>query len=169
MMRSFQYILYRNLRKLFPKIDIAIRAAGGSYVPRPLLQRAKIAASIHSQPCNYKLKGAIILGDPALTPPEMACSRAAYEPMLRQLIKSDCANVTFRTGTVTGFEASRSAVVGVLFRNKMGQSVSLPASLLVDATGPTAAGQKWLKKAGFQPPRKYFYSRTHAAEWGLVL
>jgi hypothetical protein len=79
--------------------------------------------------------------------------------MLRKLIKASCSNVAFRSGTVTGFDAAGMAIRSVSYRVKSGETIAVDATLLVDATGPSAAGQKWLKRSGFEPPRKHFYTR----------
>jgi hypothetical protein len=144
--------------KLFPTVKSAIKAAGGSCVPVQLAADLT-RNSVQAVPINYKLKGAVIQGVPALTAPELVCSRAAYEPMLRNLIKASCPNVAFRSGTVTGFDAAGPAIRSVSYRVKSGETIALDAALLVDATGPSTAGQKWLKRSGFEPPRKHFYTR----------
>ncbi|KAG8993688.1 hypothetical protein FRB90_000621 [Tulasnella sp. 427] len=76
-------------------------------------------------------------------------TREATETLIRRSLKQSRSNVTFKTGTVTGFIRDGDRLGGVSVRTEGGE-VDERGDLVIDATGPTQFGfHKALNAAGF--------------------
>ncbi|OYR53741.1 FAD-dependent oxidoreductase [Halorubrum halodurans] len=108
--------------------------------------------------------GGDFLADPPDRFPMYCASRALFEHAIREGIER-LPSVTQRGGcrftgygTEAGDAGRRSAdaggrtVTGVAFRDERGDPTTLPADLVVDATGRTSRTPSWLEANGYEPP-----------------
>ncbi|KAG6864006.1 hypothetical protein C0991_001153, partial [Blastosporella zonata] len=84
-------------------------------------------------------------------------SRRGVETLLRRLVLGEglYSNIEQITGLVTGIlsdPADTSRVSKVSVRSQSGSVVDMVATLVVDCTGPSQLGLKWLKTAGYGIP-----------------
>ncbi|KAJ7222590.1 hypothetical protein GGX14DRAFT_558679 [Mycena pura] len=135
----FLTLFVNGARRLWPNFDSEVENAGG----RAVLSDLQVHYS----------------GVPLLTPHKdrtIAGSRATIQRVLHRLLLQhpSSAKITVMAGTVRGVSASDdinlSSIHSVKVRQLDGTHISLnDASLVVDCTGRTQAGYKWLKAAGF--------------------
>ncbi|MFG3052661.1 NAD(P)/FAD-dependent oxidoreductase [Kitasatospora sp. NPDC048239] len=84
----------------------------------------------------------------------IACSRHLLDHTVRQQLRGQAA-VTIREGTsVLGLVGDAGQVGGALVENPDGSRESLPADLVVDATGRRSQAPRWLRALGFDGPRE---------------
>ncbi|KAG8909668.1 hypothetical protein FRC00_009679, partial [Tulasnella sp. 408] len=103
--------------------------------------------------------GGIYLKDPHTTddinsgvPLMLNLTREATEVVLRKAVMESRPNVTFKSGTVTGFLGSEASLSGVTVRVGGTEEQEL-ADFVIDATGPAQMSHsKWLRAAGFPIP-----------------
>ncbi|KZT41427.1 hypothetical protein SISSUDRAFT_981801 [Sistotremastrum suecicum HHB10207 ss-3] len=146
-LHSYQPFTYLALKEMFPDFEAEARK----------IDPAAIA------PCDFQVH----LGGRHLRPPLgfykgtlpkfLTVSRPAYETLLRKLVKNNCDNVEFVTGTVTGINidvdgpsqglegaGTGDRIQSVVIRSKEGVETAEPALLLADCTGPSLAALKWV-------------------------
>ncbi|KAJ7785319.1 hypothetical protein DFH07DRAFT_7248 [Mycena maculata] len=136
-----------GVRRLWPNFDSEMEAAGGRLVYADLqLHYSGIAV-----PAPY--------GDypGGRLPGTVAMSRSTAQKALYGLLMKHptAANITVCPGTVRSIEASNSntSINSVIVRKLDGTQVSFnDIGLLVDCTGRTQAGIKWLETAGLSLP-----------------
>jgi hypothetical protein len=95
-------------------------------------------------------------------PDFLAMSRRGLEGLLRKLVKQQCPEIQFVCGTVfaivTSSDKKRVQQIKYRTRDNSGLTeVVMEVNLLVDCTGATSAGQKWLKNAGYPEIPKIVY------------
>ncbi|KAG8918453.1 hypothetical protein FRC02_002363 [Tulasnella sp. 418] len=85
----------------------------------------------------------------------LSITRETLEVLLRRLVTKDKPSVRFVNGTVIGFQKSADGrlIDELLWRTPSGapQKILNPG-LVVDATGASQSGLKWLNKSGFTLP-----------------
>lgn len=99
-------------------------------------------------------EGGGFLADGPQQMPMLCASRALFEHVTRARVRALEAEI--RDGCqFTGyrFDAEAGAVTGVAYRDPTGEQQTLPADLVVDATGRTSRTPSWLEKQGYDPPR----------------
>ncbi|KAG8873515.1 hypothetical protein FRB97_006658 [Tulasnella sp. 331] len=99
--------------------------------------------------------------DDPRAPKILPITRGLFEALLRRLVVKHVPNITFLSGSVDRLEPSApkdGRLAGVRVRTQQGEKFE-PATLVVDATGPSQASyHKWLKNAGFPSlPRSIEY------------
>ncbi|MFC5280001.1 FAD-dependent oxidoreductase [Halorubrum rubrum] len=99
-------------------------------------------------------------GDFLAEPPERLPMYCASRPLFEHAIREGIArlpSVTQRGNRhFSAYEtdaASDHAVTGVEFRDERGDPTTLPADLVVDATGRTSRTPSWLEEHGYEPPQ----------------
>ncbi|KAG8897825.1 hypothetical protein FRC00_003768, partial [Tulasnella sp. 408] len=131
---------YMTLRRLFPNLPELLDYFGlGSTLA---VTRLKLRyGGIYSEDPHYDAD------DPrALT---LSITREAAETLIRKSLRLSRPNVTFKTGTVTGFIREGDRLGGIAVRTEAGE-VEERADFVVDASGPTQLGfTKALNSAGF--------------------
>ncbi|KAJ3915044.1 hypothetical protein F5877DRAFT_82206 [Lentinula edodes] len=147
-----QALLYAGLRELFPDLDEQCRYSGLGEWTRPIssvfpgdrknnFAGTPIPAPVDSYGGNL--------------PKTIYSGRAGLETLLRRLVlgRGSYPNITQIAGTVVGVlphsEGDASHVSGVKIRRPDLTIEELDASLVVDCTGPTRAGIKWLSQSGY--------------------
>lgn len=80
-------------------------------------------------------------------------SRSLLEHSLYQYITKECSNLSFHQKSIDGFhhDASTNQIKGVMVKGESGLE-TIPADLVVDASGRGALGLRWLKKLGLELP-----------------
>jgi hypothetical protein len=80
-------------------------------------------------------------------------SRPAFESMIRRLVlgRGSFPNIDTVAGTITSVkrDANHSSYIKSVSVRTSNTTVDMDASLVIDCTGPTTAGLKWLKAAKF--------------------
>ncbi|GJJ12696.1 hypothetical protein Clacol_006940 [Clathrus columnatus] len=78
---------------------------------------------------------------------EKVGARPGFETLLRRLIMHSCENVRYLAGTALGLEQASGSdqVTGVHIRTAEGKRVTLSAALVIDCTGASSSGLRWLK------------------------
>ncbi|KAH7875548.1 uncharacterized protein C8R40DRAFT_1104550 [Lentinula edodes] len=139
-----QALLYAGLRELFPDLDEQCRYSGLGVFPgdrKNNFAGTPIPAPVDSYGGNL--------------PKTIYSGRAGLETLLRRLVlgRGSYPNITQIAGTVVGVlphsEGDASHVSGVKIRRPDLTIEELDASLVVDCTGPTRAGIKWLSQSGY--------------------
>ncbi|GAA0522381.1 2-polyprenyl-6-methoxyphenol hydroxylase [Halorubrum aquaticum] len=97
--------------------------------------------------------GGDFLADPPERLPMYCASRALFEHAIREGIER-LPSVTQRGDRVfTSYETDDDgSVAGVEFRDDRGGVTTLPADLVVDATGRASRTSSWLEANGYEPP-----------------
>ncbi|KAJ7743833.1 hypothetical protein B0H16DRAFT_1727555 [Mycena metata] len=140
-LHGFLCLFVVGARRLWPNFDAEIQAAGGR------LGSAESSLHYSGLPVLYPRS----LPDTALI--TRPCAQRVVQKLSMQ--HSTAANITFISGTVRGVDPSgdMGSIQSVLVRKTDGTQVSLnDVALVVDCTGPTQSGIKWLKSAGFALP-----------------
>ncbi|KAF7340244.1 hypothetical protein MVEN_01943100 [Mycena venus] len=149
------YLFVEGARKLWPNFDVEMKAAGGRFGPAD--------TQIHYS------------GIPLLTPynkypsgqfPDtLIIRRSICQKVLHRLLMQHptSSKIIMLAGTVRGVRASQdsTSVDSVTVRELDGSHSSLQdVALVVDCTGMTQAGSKWLSTSGFELP-EMIRSRYH--------
>ncbi|EJD02492.1 uncharacterized protein FOMMEDRAFT_157715 [Fomitiporia mediterranea MF3/22] len=141
---SFQPITLVALRQLFPSIDDEIRHVDGR---------------ISDANYNLQVYGKFI-GIPRTVHPDASYSqtffvtRETYERLLRRLVLAYSSRIRWVVGTAIGVspdEKDLTTLKYVTIRTEYGDEESIPASLVVDCSGTSQAGIKWLKRIYTDP------------------
>ncbi|KAJ6538109.1 hypothetical protein B0H19DRAFT_1270473 [Mycena capillaripes] len=144
---GFLALFIHGARCLWPNFDNKVKAAGG----RSLYADFRYHYSGIAVPCPY-------WDHPDSSQPDAPAMRrstaqkALYELLIQHPTTS---NMTVVPGIVRGVEASENntSISSVLVRKLDGTQVAVSDSeLVVDCTGTTQAGMKWLETAGFYVP-----------------
>ncbi|KIL58812.1 hypothetical protein M378DRAFT_15278 [Amanita muscaria Koide BX008] len=91
-------------------------------------------------------------------PPIICAGRPGLETLIRRLVvgRKQYPNVEMVQGTVTGYEADPEQpgyLSKVLFRRAIDNKIiSIPATMVIDCTGPASAGVKMLRRLGHGVP-----------------
>ncbi|KAJ4483520.1 hypothetical protein J3R30DRAFT_3835781 [Lentinula aciculospora] len=138
-----QALLYTGLQKLFPDIDEQFRYSGIAVYPAD--RKANFAGTLIPAPVK-SYQGHL--------PKTFCCSRAGLETLLRRLVlgRGSYPNITQIAGTVIGILPQSndfSRLSRVKIRKADMQMEELNASLVIDCTGVTRAGMKWLSQTGY--------------------
>ncbi|KZT31770.1 hypothetical protein SISSUDRAFT_1056272 [Sistotremastrum suecicum HHB10207 ss-3] len=141
-MHNYHIYTYLALKEMFPDFEDEVRKIDPDAIARPDIN--------------------VLVGGRRLSVPDscyqgassmhLSIGRPTYETLLRKLVRRNCDNVEFATGIVTGFQvagkqgpdSTRQRVRSVTIRSKDGAETTEPALLLIDCTGPTQAGLKWV-------------------------
>ncbi|KAJ7643430.1 hypothetical protein DFH06DRAFT_1301329 [Mycena polygramma] len=140
-------LFVRGARRLWPDLDAQVIAAGGRLRPADLqlhYSGVLIPAPYHEYP-EGKLPETLVMRRPT--------TQRVLERLFFQHPTS--AKTTLLRGTVRSINPSvdRASTATVTVRQIDGTSVTLDdAALVVDCTGATQAGLKWLSAAGFNVP-----------------
>ncbi|KAG8971967.1 hypothetical protein FRC05_010502 [Tulasnella sp. 425] len=138
----FQPPVYTAFTRLFPQLTRILDELNLGHVVRS----AKVRVCF----------GGLNLEDPypeESSAANTAClTREATEVLLRKAVKESRPNVTFRTGTVSGFLREGDSLKGVTARVN-GAEEPVEASFVIDAAGPGQMSySKWLRNAGVSVP-----------------
>ncbi|KAF9077377.1 hypothetical protein BDP27DRAFT_1312295 [Rhodocollybia butyracea] len=150
-LHAFQALLYKGLEKLFPDLEEQCRYSGIpavilnlSFQYPPCGQEELICRNAHSGP--FKSYDGNL-------PNTLYCARPALETLIRRLVlgRGSYPRIEQITGTVTGVipDGDSSSISKVTVRGTDLQLRNLDAALVIDCTGVTRAGMKWLSQAGF--------------------
>ncbi|KZS94231.1 hypothetical protein SISNIDRAFT_549413 [Sistotremastrum niveocremeum HHB9708] len=152
------YTLYA-LRELFPNFDAEARKIDPDAI-------ASSDIKLYVGGRHLKAPHGFYKGD---FPMHFSVNRHTYETLLRKLVKRDCDNIEYVTGTVVGINtitsSTRDRVESAIIRSKDGVETIEPTLLVVDCTGPASAALKWVSTPAkpLQVPRdtydpKMFYT-----------
>ncbi|KAJ4487208.1 hypothetical protein C8J55DRAFT_451707 [Lentinula edodes] len=138
-----QALLYTGLRELFPDLDEQCRYSGMTIYPADRKMNfagTPIPAPVESYGGNL--------------PKAILGSRSGFETLLRRLVlgQGEYRNVSQIAGTVVGVSphSDDSSRIGRAKIRRADLGVEeLDASLVVDCTGTTRAGLKWLSQSGY--------------------
>ncbi|KAJ3824189.1 hypothetical protein EV361DRAFT_952785 [Lentinula raphanica] len=140
---SFLVLFYRGLGELFPDLEEQCRYSGIEIVPA---NRNMNMSGTPIFPPLRKYGGDL--------PKTLRCTRGSLETLLRRLVlgRSNYPNIQQMVGTVIGVSSRSgdpSCISHVKVRKPDMGIEELDASLVVDCTGMTRAGVKWLSQAGY--------------------
>ncbi|KAF8479823.1 hypothetical protein JB92DRAFT_3102191 [Gautieria morchelliformis] len=130
------------VRKLFPNFDHEVVKAGARVVSADTkfhVAGVPIEAPWHQYTAN---------NFPTIT----TLTRAGLETLLRRLVLATCPNVQYVPGTVIALvrsESSADAIDSVRVRSREGEESNIPATLVIDCTGPARGGFRWLQDPSF--------------------
>jgi hypothetical protein len=102
-------------------------------------------------------------------PDFLAMSRRGLEGLLRRLVKQQCSEIQFICGTVFAIVTSsdKKSVQQIKYRTRDNSGLTevvMDVNFLVDCTGATSAGQRWLKSAGCpEIPKIVYWPFVHYA------
>ncbi|KAF9061789.1 hypothetical protein BDP27DRAFT_1428556 [Rhodocollybia butyracea] len=143
-----QALLYKGLEKLFPDLEEQCRYSGIPIFPAD--RKSSFAGTLTIVPLK-SYNGSL--------PNTLYCGRAGMETLIRRVLSSDIflgrgnyPRIEQITGTVTGIipdDDSGGSISKVTVRGTDLQLRNLDAALVVDCTGVTRAGMKWLSHSGF--------------------
>ncbi|KAL5526456.1 hypothetical protein ACEPAF_8179 [Sanghuangporus sanghuang] len=142
---AFQPIALEALRKYFPSIDDEIRRTNGI---------------ISDYEVNCHCHGRHFMALPRQEFPDgkqpkcFFMSRELYERLLRRLVLNYSDRIRIKIGTVTNLDADPADLVtisSVSVRLPDGDMEDIPATLVIDCTGGTQAGFKWLRRIATDP------------------
>ncbi|KAG8929952.1 hypothetical protein FRC02_004838 [Tulasnella sp. 418] len=139
---AYMPMCFRTLRHLFPSYQEEIEKLG--------LEERFHDTKFHV--AGFPLLGAFDDGPDTSV---LWVTRGTLEPLIRKLVLQDKPGIQFAEGTVTGFQRSNDgkSIDELNWRNPKGATLAIQnPSLVIDATGTTQAGFKWLSKAGFDIP-----------------
>ncbi|KIK61246.1 hypothetical protein GYMLUDRAFT_592525 [Collybiopsis luxurians FD-317 M1] len=151
-LHGLQAFCYSGLLKLFPDLEEQCRYSGITVPPAE---------------ANVTLAGTYLRRPPIYDkdfPKTMEASRAGFETLIRRLVlgRGHYDDIKQIIGTVSGIVPSpddRSRISKVLVRKDTSNSSTvlheIDASLVVDCTGLSRAGFKWLSKAGYGTAETY--------------
>ncbi|KIM27238.1 hypothetical protein M408DRAFT_330145 [Serendipita vermifera MAFF 305830] len=151
----YQPFALLTLRRLIPDFDEKFIKAGGRIKPRnchPHWSGIKLGI-----PASCRLKGIRLPAHHNLPkedlPNTIWCTRANLEPFLRKEILKAHPGIEFMTGTVTSLTRGDGGGIDEVIYHLKGQKdmKSMEASLVVDCTGHSKAGVKWLEHLGIGP------------------
>ncbi|GAV99174.1 hypothetical protein LENED_000613 [Lentinula edodes] len=138
-----QALLYAGLRKLFPDLAEQCRYSGIAIYPAD--RKMNFAGTLIPAPVE-SYHGHL--------PETLVSSRAGLETLLRRLVlgRGNYRNIVQIAGTVIGLSPHSddpSRIGRVKIRRTDSQIEELDANLVIDCTGVTRAGVKWLSQAGY--------------------
>ncbi|KAL5489740.1 hypothetical protein ACEPAI_4572 [Sanghuangporus weigelae] len=142
----FQPIAFVALKQLFPDFEDEIRRVDGR------ITKAEYNLQVSDNPKLLHL--------PEVVYPDQnyaQCffvTRESYERILRRLVTGYSNRIRWIVGTATGIiadERDPATVTSVTVRTDSEAEMIIPSSLVVDCTGGSQAGFKWLKRIFFGP------------------
>ncbi|KAI5119728.1 hypothetical protein M0805_008658 [Coniferiporia weirii] len=144
----FQPMVLQALRQFFPTIEDDIKQADG-----------RIADGDYGvQVCGRTLPFPYEEYAPGKSPQGFFITRESYERLLRRLVMGSSKRIRWVVGTAVGVQAKASRegsehdiLESVQVRQPDGTEVHIRATLVVDCTGGTQAGLKWLRRL-YTPP-----------------
>ncbi|KAJ7836377.1 hypothetical protein B0H14DRAFT_2589748 [Mycena olivaceomarginata] len=145
--RILQYNAGHGARRLWPNFDSEMEAAGGRFGPADLgihYSGVPVLAPYQDYPADR-------------FPDTLIVRRSIGQKVLQRLLTqhSTSSKLVRIAGTVRGVHASKNktSIDSVTVRQLDGSHLSLDnVALVIDCTGTTQAGFKWLKSAGFDLP-----------------
>ncbi|KAJ6517275.1 hypothetical protein C8R47DRAFT_250943 [Mycena vitilis] len=142
---GFLALFVYGARRLWPDFDVEMEAAGGRFPPADV--QLHYSGVPIPAPYNEYVK----------LPDTLIMRRPSVQKVLHRLFiqHPTSAKITILPGTVRCINASESgaSIDSVTVQQLDGQCTTLPdAALVVDCTGTTQAGLKWLPAAGFRIP-----------------
>ncbi|KAJ3552545.1 hypothetical protein NM688_g4098 [Phlebia brevispora] len=160
-LHGYLTFVFEGMRRLWPNFESELLKAGGNIAPgdvKPYFGGVLLPAP-HEE---YEAKHQRL-------PETMYIRRPQLENLLRKLVLGRPSNVRTLTGSVRGLRVARDGhahvrglrvardghahVTSVVVRTPSGEEVSITdPTLVVDCSGDSQAGFKWLKKAGYQMP-----------------
>ncbi|KLO08762.1 hypothetical protein SCHPADRAFT_944175 [Schizopora paradoxa] len=137
----FQILTLTVLRHLFPNFDEELLKRNGRIGPMEMNVYSSAGLLYRSPKIMY----------PNGNVPEMFfCSRDAYERLLRHLVVESSNRIRRMAGTAVGLKTDDMDVTSVksvtVSPSDGSKTVDISAALVVDCSGGTQAGFKWLKK-----------------------
>ncbi|KAK0188408.1 hypothetical protein F5146DRAFT_1055127 [Armillaria mellea] len=141
---SFHALLtigYTTMKKLFPDFTEECRSSAIRTGPNDT--RVHLWGNDPKKPYN-EYDGTL--------PKTIYTGRVALETLLRRLVLGGKYNIRQITGTATGISRNASNtrfIEQVSIRTAEGTIVDIPAALVIDCTGSTTAGLKWLQREGY--------------------
>ncbi|KAF8492265.1 hypothetical protein JB92DRAFT_3003916 [Gautieria morchelliformis] len=139
---GYQAFMTLAVRKWFPNFDHEVVKAGARVVSADTkfhVAGVPIEAPWHQYTAN---------NFPTIT----TLTRAGLETRLRRLVLATCPNVKYVPGAVISLvrsESSGDAIDSVRVRSRDGEESNIPATLVIDCTGPARGGFKWLQNPSF--------------------
>ncbi|KAF8916286.1 hypothetical protein CPB85DRAFT_1251006 [Mucidula mucida] len=137
-----QAILYKAMSALYPNLDEECKASDIGVAPADF--HANFFGHVMQAP--YSKYGGEL-------PKTFFASRQALETLTRRLtLTKEYPNIEQIIGTVTGYTADEKhpdRLSKVSLRTREGATIDLDATFVIDCTGPTQAGIKWIQRAGF--------------------
>ncbi|KAH8117861.1 hypothetical protein DFH11DRAFT_1503246 [Phellopilus nigrolimitatus] len=142
---TFQPIALDALRKLFPDADEEIKSSDARIVP--------LEVNVHSY-------GKEIMKLPKDEYPDgnypqcFFMTREMYERVLRRLVLNSSKRIRSVVGTATGVKTipgDPTTLSSVTVRAAEGAEENVPATLVIDCTGGTQAGLKWIRRIANEP------------------
>ncbi|PAV19108.1 hypothetical protein PNOK_0595200 [Pyrrhoderma noxium] len=131
---------YKIMKQLYPSLDDEVVKFDG-----------RVAESDHNAYVFGKKILQTPLSEDGTRPKSWFLSREALERLLRKLVLGNSPSIRWLAGTAKGLEVSKDnldRVTGVEVRLPDNTEKVIPATLVVDCTGSTQAGLKWLKRIG---------------------
>ncbi|KAI5117976.1 hypothetical protein M0805_004909 [Coniferiporia weirii] len=141
---ALQPMSYKALKHLFPNLDEEVK---------------KVDGRIGDADFNIHFSGGQIMQPPKdgqRTDDRLQnffLSRDAYERLLRRLVMESSSRIRWLAGTVSGVntpEEDTRSLSSVVIRLPDGSERTVPAAMVIDCTGTTQAGLKWLKRLGIK-------------------
>lgn len=137
----FQILSFMALRHIFPNFDEELQKRDGKI--------GNMELSVYSSAGPFYRSPKVMYPDGNV--PEMFfCSRDGYERLLRFLVVGSSNRIRRMAGTAVGIETDDNDFEKINFVNVApsdgGKTLDIPATLVVDCSGGTQAGFKWLKK-----------------------
>ncbi|KAG9227186.1 hypothetical protein PLEOSDRAFT_1106212 [Pleurotus ostreatus PC15] len=153
-LHAYLTFMVDGLRRLWPNLDPMIEQAGGVFRPGDFKLNfggIPLLAAQSSYPTTIKTAAGFEKTNGL--PDTMLIRRPKFEAVLyRLLIDSSANSIQTIQGTVTGLVPSddMSDIRSVNIRTNEGEEKTVKdVALVIDCTGSTQAGIKWLKSAGF--------------------
>ncbi|KAF9047116.1 hypothetical protein BDZ89DRAFT_1058184 [Hymenopellis radicata] len=141
-MQGSQAFLHKAMSALYPNFDEECKASDIGVAPANF--RPNFFGHVMKVPCSHNG------GD---LPKMLFASRQALETLTRRLtLTREYPNIQQIIGTVTGYTANDKhpdRLGKVSYRTREGATIDLDATFVIDCTGPTQAGAKWIQRAGF--------------------
>ncbi|GJJ09116.1 hypothetical protein Clacol_003338 [Clathrus columnatus] len=154
--RVAQYLAFHHLpllitlamEEMFPTFESELKHIGGKLILE--------TESFYIQGAPTKLPSGYPHYSGGVYPPVIVASRPAFETTLRRLVLRTCKEIEYVNGTVTDLiydgEVGNNRVTGVKVKLANGETTNMEGSLVVDATGSSQGGFRWLKTLP-TPPR----------------
>ncbi|THG95163.1 hypothetical protein EW026_g6443 [Hermanssonia centrifuga] len=136
-----------GMRRLWPNFDNELQKVGGHIAPgdvKPYFSGILIPAPY----TEYEAKSQPL-------PETMFIRRPQLENLLRRLVLGFRSNVRTLVGTVRGLEAKQgptARISAIIVRTGNGEISIKDPTMVVDCSGDSQAGFKWLKKCGYEMP-----------------
>ncbi|KAH7091865.1 hypothetical protein BKA62DRAFT_723634 [Auriculariales sp. MPI-PUGE-AT-0066] len=137
---GYQAFFTLFLRQLFPNFDQRARTRGIR------VNRDDMHYFLNGRLCRYPHQELAKAGKPDIE--SIFCSRRALESLIRVLVKEDVPQIEYVNGTVTDLKlASDNRTIDAALVRPVGTNTKpteLACDLIIDCTGNTQAGLKWL-------------------------